>query len=60
MPGAEVAIAISGVAELAKLGLQLWFANARMAGLSEEQIDALLDSERERFKKNISQPLPDV
>jgi len=56
----EISIAISGAVELAKLGLQLWFAQARQAGLDEQAIDVLLNSERERFKNNIAQPLPDV
>jgi len=60
MSNGEVAAVISGVAELAKLGLQLWFANSRMAGLTDKQIDDMLDSERERFRKNVSTPLPDV
>jgi len=56
----EVAIYVSGAVELAKLGLQLWFAQARQAGLDEQAIETLLNSERDRFKRNISQPLPDV
>ena len=56
----EISIAISGAVELAKLGLQIWFAQARQAGLDEEAMDVLINSERERFKRNISEPLPDV
>jgi hypothetical protein len=55
-----VTIAVAGLTELAKLGLQIYFASARQAGLSEEALVELLNSERERFEKNISQPLPDV
>jgi len=56
----EVAVVVSGGVELLKLGLQLWFAQARQAGLDEQAIDTLLNSERDRFKRNIAQPLPDV
>lgn len=52
-------LAVSAI-ELAKLGLQLYFASGRQAGLNEEQLKELLDSERERFERNINQPLPDV
>lgn len=55
-----VTIAATGLIELAKLGLQIYFASARQAGLSEEALVKLLNSERERFEKNISEPLPDV
>ena len=56
----EVSIVIGGAVELAKLGLQLWFAQARQAGMDDKAIDELLNIERERFKRNISKPLPDV
>ena len=46
--------------ELAKMGLQVYFAAARQAQLTEEQLVELLDSERERFEKNMKKPLPDV
>lgn len=55
-----VTLITTSAIELAKIGLQLYFASARQAGLTPEQTDALLVSERERFNKNISQPLPDV
>ena len=60
MSDATVAIVVSGAVELAKLGLQLWFAQAKLAGLTAEEIEALLNSERERFKRNIATPLPDI
>jgi len=56
----EIAVVVSGAVELTKLALQLWFAQARQAGLDEQAIDTLLNSERDRFKRNIAQPLPDV
>ena len=46
--------------ELAKLALQIWFAVANAANLTEEQKQELLESERKRFAKNLSKPLPDV
>lgn len=55
-----VTIITASAIELAKLGLQLYFASGRQAGLTEEQLAELLNSERERFKKNIATPLPDA
>jgi len=46
--------------ELAKLGLQIFFALSAAADLTEEEKVSLLNEERARFKKNIAQPLPDV
>ena len=60
MVAPAVTIAIAGLTEVAKLGLQIYFASARQAGLTEEQLVELLDSERARFEKNIAEPLPDV
>lgn len=55
-----VTIVATSALELAKLGLQLYFAYLRQSGLSPEEASALLNSERERFEKNIGEPLPDV
>jgi len=60
MSDATVAIVVSGAVELAKLGLQLWFAQAKLAGLTQEEIMELLNGERERFERNIAIPLPEV
>jgi len=46
--------------EIAKLGLQVYFALSNAANLTEEEKQALLTSERERFEKNRATPLPDV
>ena len=46
--------------EITKLIAQLYFAAARQANLTEEEATKLLDSERERFKANIEEPLKDV
>lgn len=46
--------------EITKLIAQLYFAAARQAGLTEEDAQKLLDSERERFNENIAEPLKDV
>lgn len=51
---------ISGVVELLKLGIQYQVTKARLAGLSEEEIMKVLDGERDRFQKNIAEPLRDV
>ena len=51
---------IAGVTELLKIGIQYQIAKARTAGLSEEQIMAVLEGERERFKSNIAEPLREV
>lgn len=56
----EPTIAIAGVIELAKLGAQIYFSATRQAGLSEEEKEQLLMSERDRFNKNIQEELPDV
>ena len=53
-------IVYASAIELAKLGLQVYFAAARQANLSEEDLVELLDSERARFEKNISKPLPKI
>lgn len=50
----------SALVEIAKMGLQIWFANMRMAGKSEEEIDKLYDSERGEFDRNKPDYLPDV
>ena len=60
MVAPAVSVAVAGLTEVAKLGLQIYFASARQAGLTEEQLVELLDSERARFEKNIAIPLPDV
>ena len=46
--------------EIAKLGLQVYFALSNAAGMTEDEKHKLLTSERERFEKNISKPLPTV
>jgi hypothetical protein len=46
--------------EIAKLGLQIWFANMRIAGKSEEEIQKLYDSEIETFNNNNPRSLSDL
>ena len=46
--------------EVGKLILQAFFAWSREKNLTDEQLDTLLQSERARFIRNVSQPLPDV
>jgi len=48
------------IIELVKGLLQLSFAYMHQAGLDEGEKAVLLQSERERFQKNIQTPLPDV
>lgn len=55
-----ITILATSAIELAKIGAQIYFASARQAGLTEQEIEVLLEEERARFQKNISQPLPDV
>lgn len=46
--------------ELVKGLLQLSFAYMQAAGLTKDEKEMLLQSERERFERNIKTPLPDV
>ncbi len=55
-----VSVTVAALTELAKLGLQIYFASGRQAGLTDEQLEELLNSERERFNKNVATPLPDI
>jgi len=55
-----VTLLATSAVELAKIGLQIYFASARQAGLTELEMDNLIDEERNRFNKNIEQPLPEV
>lgn len=45
--------------EVAKLGLQIWFTNMRMADKSEEEIKNLYMAEKEAFENNRPELLPD-
>lgn len=51
-------VALAG--EGLKLGIQFLIAQARAQGMTDEQIDVALESERERFRRNVAEPLPDV
>ena len=55
-----VTLLATSAVELAKIGLQIYFASARQAGLTDQEMDNLVEGERDRFDKNIQQPLPDV
>lgn len=46
--------------EVTKALLQLGFAYMEKAGMTEEEKQVLLQSERERFNRNIQTPLPEV
>lgn len=55
-----VTIIAASAIELAKIGAQIYFASARQAGLTDQEMEVLLEGERDRFQKNIEKPLPDV
>lgn len=40
-------------------GIQAWMAMARQAGLTETQIQALMDEQYAVFKQKVATPLPD-
>lgn len=46
--------------EVVKALLQLGFAYMDKAGLNEDEKEILLQSERDRFNRNIQTPLPEV
>jgi hypothetical protein len=48
------------VIEIVKGLLQLFFALSAQANLTTEEQSMLLMNERERFRKNVSKPLPEV
>ena len=52
--------AVALVIELLKIGIQYQITKARMEGLSEDEILKVLQTERDRFMKNIATPLPNV
>ena len=51
---------VVGILELAKLGLQTWFQSMRMAGKSEEEVDAMYYNEKAEFEALHPDKLPDV
>lgn len=55
-----ITILAASAIELAKIGAQIYFASARQAGLTDQEMEILLEEERSRFQKNVSAPLPDV
>lgn len=46
--------------ETAKLALQIFFTNARLAGKSAVEIDTIFTQEKVRFEQNRPEDLPDV
>jgi hypothetical protein len=50
----------TALVEIAKLGLQVWFANMRMAGATEEQMKQIYAEQDKNFKENKPEYLPDV
>jgi len=59
-PVAMVGIISAGLIELAKMGLQIWFAAMRQSGLSEEQQKLLYEKQKAQFLQNEPNKLPDV
>ena len=51
---------VTGLIELGKLGLQAWFQANRLAGKTEDEIDALYNAEKKEFQANNPDNLPDV
>lgn len=45
--------------DIAKLALQIWFANMRLASKSEDEIKELYLAEKESFESNRPELLPD-
>jgi hypothetical protein len=58
MSGAE--IIVPAVTAVLIQGIQAWIAMARMNGMSEEQINALFESELAKFNANTPDKLPDA
>lgn len=52
--------AISGIIELAKMGLSIYFQASREAGLNEEEAKILFESERIKFQNKNPNNLKDV
>jgi len=55
-----LSVAILTGAELAKAALQLYFSNARQAGLTPEQIDKLYNETKAEMDKRPSSELKEV
>lgn len=53
-------VIIAGIIELAKMGLSIYFQSMRMAGKSEEEIQAMYEVEKAEFYANKPEDLPDV
>jgi len=53
-------IASALIMEGAKLALQVYFLNMKLAGKTVEEIKAVFDSEKAMFEKNRPEYLPDV
>jgi hypothetical protein len=58
MSGAEILIPVATAALIQ--GFQAWLAMARMAGLTEEQIRELMDTQYAAFKIRPARELPDA
>jgi hypothetical protein len=56
---ATTEVVAAGLVAALVQGIQAWMAMARQAGLTEEQIAALMDEQYSVFKVKINTPLPD-
>lgn len=55
----NVALVVTGITELAKLALQLYFMSMQLAGKTQEEIDAYYKEQGEYFVKHPAVTLPD-
>jgi len=53
-------IASALILEGAKLALQIYFTNMKLAGKTAEEINVLFNAEKTKFDKNRPEDLPDV
>lgn len=53
-------VIIAGIIELAKMGLSIYFQSMRMAGKTQEEIEAMYEAEKAEFYTNNPDNLPDV
>lgn len=51
-------IVLAAIAELAKLGMMYLIANAKQAGLTDEQLDKLYNDTKTKFLKNDPANIP--
>ena len=60
MVASTTALAITGLVELAKLGLQIYFLSLQTAGKTQEEMDAIYKELQVYFMAHPPSTLPDV